>query len=125
MALKHTDTLGCTVDDPPLTYYLGHMKTQHQVLVRQWAHATRHVPCLGDVPNWPLPDQNTVGWVRMECEKLPAVDDGYSNIDESDAEDLIKPEPPTLLQSEHLALMDQEEEQFAIDSDSDDTDTES
>jgi hypothetical protein len=50
----------------------------------------------------------------------PVPDDrNSSDVDESDSEDLIRPEPLVALGSERMELMDREEERLAADSDDD------
>src|ERR1700676_4999928 len=115
--------------DDVLLYHLKQRKAEHDYLTERWCGATKHIPCLGNPPNWPDSCEHTMimTWVGMEAsfpaEREVGHDLDGDDVDDSDLEDLIKPEPPVLLISEFSRLIDGEDERFDdVDSDTDDVD---
>jgi hypothetical protein len=76
----------------------------------------KSVPCLGIPPDWPDTHEQatTVSWAGIE-ECVPGEADGLDagDMDDSDLEDLIVPEPPVPLISEISRLADKEDENSA------------
>jgi hypothetical protein len=115
--------------DNTLLYHLKPRKIKHDSLIEWWQQATNDVPCLGNPPDWlDLHEyMATMTWVGMEASVLMELKvelslDG-NDLDDSDLENLIKPELPMLVVSEVSRLIDGEDERLNnVDSDTDDID---
>jgi len=91
--------------------------------VERWRQATKSVPCLGNAPAWPdaHEDATTATWAGIEvCVPGEADSLDTGDMDDSDLEDLIMPEPPMPLISEISRCADKDDEIFeAVDSNMD------